>query len=85
MFCLPSNSSGTSAASGDAAWVSRLFFFFFFTSTVDLECEGERENSVLRSRRKENKSTVCVKVCIDFFCKHYQNHFSAGLIVLAAM
>lgn len=84
MFCLPSNSSGTSAASGDAAWVSRLFFFFF-PSTVDLECEGERENSVLRLRRKENKSTVCVKVCIDFFCKHYQNHFSAGLIVLAAM
>lgn len=62
-----------------------FFLFFFFTSTVDLECEGERENSVLRSRRKENKSTVCVKVCIDFFCKHYQNHFSAGLIVLAAM
>lgn len=53
---------------------------FFFISTIDLECESEREYSSCLGGKKIHHSYY-VKACIDFFfCIHYQNHFSAGLM-----
>ncbi len=77
VFCLPSNSTDILTSFPVDGNIVRMFFFI---STLDLECESERENTARVWEEKINPPFILCKSVYRFFLYTLSKSFSAGLM-----